>query len=940
MNGDPQKSSPSANLVVTSNLNFGNVVVGGSKTLSAVVSNRSFTHVTISQAASSDPQFQIVAPRLPLTMRAGQTVRLTVRFTPQSAGTPSGTLVLTSNASQSLRTILLSAKAIAAGKLTPNANSIAFGSVRVGQQQTKTATFTNSGSTTLSITQVQVSGASFQLSGTATLPVSVDPGQSHSFSVIFSPKSAGASSGSMTLASAVSMAVTNHAGTHTTGATEDDSTTVTLSGTGTAQGQLAANPASVSFGNMQVGASASRTVLINNSGSASVTVSQAAASGTGFTASGMSFPATIPAGQSASINVTFAPKAAGNSSGTLVITSNSSNPTLSVGLSGSAVTPGSLSSNTSLMAFGTVEVGSNQKQSATVTNNGGSSVTINQAAVTGNGFTLSGITAPLSLAAGQSATFTVTFAPRSAGNATGSVTLTPSAGAALSWSLSGSGVTEGALTATPSSLSFGSIDLGESKSLSESLTNSGGSSVTISQISASGTGFSVSGVTLPATLDAGQSLSFNVAFNPAGGGNASSVLTITSTASNGSLTVPLSGSATTPGTLTLSSSSLSFGAVQTSSSKTMQETVSNTGGSSVTITQAGITGPGFTVSGLSLPLTLAAGTRQSFNVIFAPQSASSANGSLTITSDASNSSIAVALSGTGTAASGVLSASPLSVNFGSVQVGDTSTRSGSFSNTGGSTVTISQVNTSGTGFGVTGLSLPLDLDAGESFTFGITFSPQSAGSASGSIAVVSTASNTLTPITLSGSGTAVGQFGLTPTSFSFGSVMVGASKNMTATLTASGASVTVSSASVSSSEFKLTGPSLPMTIATGQSATFTITFTPQSSGSATATASFVTNAPGSPATATLAGSGTQPPQHRVDLNWSPSASDVVGYNIYRSTTSGNGYSKLNSSANAGTSFSDSSVVAGSTYFYVTTAVDSSGTESSFSNEVRAVIPTP
>ena len=62
--------------------------------------------------------------------------------------------------------------------------------------------------------------------------------------------------------------------------------------------------------------------------------------------------------------------------------------------------------------------------------------------------------------------------------------------------------------------------------------------------------------------------------------------------------------------------------------------------------------------------------------------------------------------------------------------------------------------------------------------------------------------------------------------------------------------------------------------------------------------------------------------------------------MYRSTTSGSGYVKLNSSLSVSTAYTDNSVVAGTTYFYVTTAVDSSGNESSYSNQVQAVIPTP
>ena len=84
-----------------------------------------------------------------------------------------------------------------------------------------------------------------------------------------------------------------------------------------------------------------------------------------------------------------------------------------------------------------------------------------------------------------------------------------------------------------------------------------------------------------------------------------------------------------------------------------------------------------------------------------------------------------------------------------------------------------------------------------------------------------------------------------------------------------------------------------------------------------------------------------PPVHSVTLNWIASVSvNISGYNIYRSTTSGGPYGKLNSTLAAGTTFLDSAVVAGQTYYYVATAVDISNNESAFSTEAQAVVPTP
>jgi len=55
---------------------------------------------------------------------------------------------------------------------------------------------------------------------------------------------------------------------------------------------------------------------------------------------------------------------------------------------------------------------------------------------------------------------------------------------------------------------------------------------------------------------------------------------------------------------------------------------------------------------------------------------------------------------------------------------------------------------------------------------------------------------------------------------------------------------------------------------------------------------------------------------------------------------GGPYAKLTPSAISSTFFTDSAVLSGATYFYVTTSVDSTGLESDDSNEVKASIPTP
>ncbi|MGA2916833.1 MAG: hypothetical protein ABSE89_12485 [Sedimentisphaerales bacterium] len=72
----------------------------------------------------------------------------------------------------------------------------------------------------------------------------------------------------------------------------------------------------------------------------------------------------------------------------------------------------------------------------------------------------------------------------------------------------------------------------------------------------------------------------------------------------------------------------------------------------------------------------------------------------------------------------------------------------------------------------------------------------------------------------------------------------------------------------------------------------------------------------------------------VGLNWNDNnESDLAGYNVYRSTTSGSGYSKLNSSLLSDSNYTDSNVSHDTTFYYVVTAVDTSTNDSNFSNEV-------
>jgi len=174
------------------------------------------------------------------------------------------------------------------------------------------------------------------------------------------------------------------------------------------------------------------------------------------------------------------------------------------------------------LASGVRRLGRATNTTVTLSNSGASDLSITQATLSGAGFALSDLTVPLTLRAGDSTSATVRFAPPSNGSFTGSVTFATTSNqvngtVVLNFSGAGASVSPGTLSPNPASLGFGNVPVGNGSNLSETLTNVGGSAVTISQANVTGGAFSISGLTLPLTLTANESVTFTATFTPSGG---------------------------------------------------------------------------------------------------------------------------------------------------------------------------------------------------------------------------------------------------------------------------------------------------------------------------------------------------------------------------------------------------------------------------------------
>lgn len=731
-NGPP----PNAEGTLSANplsVSFGTVAVGSSTTESAMLSNTGSTAVTVSQATVSTNNFSLLGMAFPMTVGAGQTVPVQIQFAPHQAGSLSGTLSVSSNATDGTMAVALTGTGTEP-ELAVSPSPLTFGSVSVGGNATENVTLSNAGNAALTITALTLSGPAFSMSGLST-PVTLAPNQSSNFSVQFAPTAGGSASGSISFLS-------NAPGSPTT---------LTLSGTGESSGAaLSSSPSSIAFGSVVIGSHPSQTITLKNTGTSSLSISQVAVSGSVFAVSGISVPLTLTGGQSTSFSVTFTPAASGADNGNVTVTSTASDPSLVVSLSGTGATPQpQLTVSPASVSFGSVAVGTTASQSVSLSNPGTAALTISAASASGAGFSVSGLALPATVGPGQSATLTATFTPVAAGTASGTISVTSNVpGSPTSIPLSGTG-NQGQLSASPAIVAFGNVSVGGNTPQVISLNNTGSVALTISKASVSGAGFSLSGLSTPLTINAGASSTFTVTFAPTATGNASGSVSITSNALNPTLVINLTG-AGIQSQLAATPSSVSFGNVTTGSNASQTITLSNFGTANLTITQATVTPSPFTMSGLAVPLTINSGKSSTFTVAFAPASTGSAAGSVTLASNAPNSPLTISLSGTGVSTTLQLTANPTNLDFGNVQVGNTGTQSATLTNTGNSTVTISQITASGPGYSASGLGPGQVLNAGQSIPITVTFTPTATGSATGTVTITSNASNSPAVITLTG----------------------------------------------------------------------------------------------------------------------------------------------------------------------------------------------
>jgi sugar lactone lactonase YvrE len=313
-------------------------------------------------------------------------------------------------------------------------------------------------------------------------------------------------------------------------------------------------------------------------------------------------------------------------------------------------------------------------------------------------------------------------------------------------------------------------------------------------------------------------------------------------------------------------------------SAALDVTIENTGDASLQLdstvgTFTGTDAADFALSGGNCGSTLLPGKTCTASVTFKPAATGARTASLSVPTNAAGTPQTVLLQGTGsTAAAAVASLSPTTLAFPSTTVGSTATKlSTTLSNTGNATLNISGITLTGANPGdfAETTTCGSTLAAGKTCTISVTFTPAAVASYAATLSVADDAAGSPQTVALSGTGTAAPApiASLTPGSLTFANTVQG-STTAAQTLTLSNTgnaplSITgITLGGTNPADFAET-TTCGSTLAAGSSCPISVTFTPATVASFTATVSVADNAAGSPQTATLAGTGLAPPDFTV-----------------------------------------------------------------------------
>jgi hypothetical protein len=522
-------------------LAFGNITVGQTSAAQTItVSNTGTASATNMSYPAAPPDFVKGGTCSSATLAAGASCTVTFAYSPSAAGPDNPTYPITG--SGATINVGLSGTGVAAA--TPNVSasptSLAFGNVTVGATSAaQTITVSNTGTANATDMSYPAAPAKFTKGGTCS-SATLAAGASCTITFTYSPTSATADNATYAVTGA--------------GATSN----ISLSGTGVAAGvaNLAANPATLSFGSVTVGStSGSQTITVTNGGGAQATGVSVTSGSAKFAVIANTCGATLNASASCTFGVAYTPNSVGADNASVTIAyAGASSVVVAVSGTGTAAATATLTAAPPLVAFGNVTVGATGgPTTVTVTNTGGAAASsVSFANSNAARFALSANTCGATIGAGASCTLKVAYSPVVAGADSATVTVSYSGGGALAISLTGTGVAgvpppgSGQLS-LPAAVTLPDTALGATSAAQiVTVSNIGGAAVSVTSIASNSGEFGVTSNTC-GSVAVGGACTFALAFSPASTGARSALVTVTSNGTGNPQTISVSGNGLSAG---------------------------------------------------------------------------------------------------------------------------------------------------------------------------------------------------------------------------------------------------------------------------------------------------------------------------------------------------------------------------------------------------------
>jgi len=695
-----------------SETDFGNVTVGEPTTAGIVVENPGTTTESLSTTTEAS-EFELAPEDQEFTLAPDETAFLNVEAVLTDPGVTTSTLTVETEDGAVSDTATLTATGQTPEVSVASAEPLSFGTTPLNSTTSRAVEIVNDGNAPLTVAvDGSLNDSAFRPVGPTELEIPA--GESRNLPIGFTPQTTGETTADLILR------------------TNDPATpqlSLTLKGESIAT-DVGLSPSTVSFGTVGVSSSTTRTVALENDGSA-FTINNISVESAAFDSASDLSGTTVSEGETINISLVFDPETSGSQTGTMTVSGSTDTEStdVSAALTGTGQR-GDLQLSSRILRTGVTVADETTTGAITIRNTGlaGTQLTIDDVELSDTDqFSLSttGVSEGTTIAGQSSRAIVVTFNPTTTEDGTQETPLTLEASSGeetFTRTISVTGtVSAPDPTVSTDALSIGTLSVGDTVTRTVTVSNTGGEPFTITSVTSETPGVTAQQPGSSEVVPGGES-TVAIEVNRSTAGSIDSTIDIATTATEDSL-VRVTGDVIAP-EFSLTTETIDFGESPTESTSQQTVTIENVGGAPLRIASPTISGPdagAFTILSGDRQLRIAGGSSETLTLGFSPDTTGEQTATLTINprNDPTADAQEITLTGTGTESDVGLNQS--AIGFGSLQPRRTQSQSLELTNDGSASVEITSASVTGSdseAVSVNGLQKRI-LDPGESESFNV-----------------------------------------------------------------------------------------------------------------------------------------------------------------------------------------------------------------------------